>query len=521
MGNTICFGKRNSRKVSLELEHILKRHQTKIKLKEKQSNNKERSMSTEIIGYTTLRSLSSSNENVNDIYVFEKKALGEGHFGIVRKAYLKYNSNRKFAIKSINKKSLNENFDLIKNELEILRVVDHPNIAKFYECYQDEESTHFVIEYCSGELLIDKIVREKTLGEGVAKRIMFEILLAINHLHHRGICHRDVKPDNFIFSTKSSNSELKLIDFGLSKSFISNKLFTVVGTPYYVAPELLEDSGYNQYCDNWSAGCIMYIMLAGVPPFYASKDTDIFKKIKKGIISLTGQLWNSISNEAKSLISKLLTKDPNLRITACQALSDPWFNEININYSLQGSRFCQSSLISNLKKFRTSSMFQKEVILLMVNLFTDAPELQHLRFSFFHLDYLHNGTISDEELKAYFEEHGEELSSAEAAELISAMHLNQEGIISYSEFLAAAVDTKFFGNEEYLELAFRRFDIDNTGWITKNNIVACFKRFGFCISESDASKMVREFVENGEVTNKSISKDEFFRVIKARSNLNR
>ena len=130
---------------------------------------------------------------------------------------------------------------LLYRELDILRVCDHPNIAKFYECYESKEEAHFVLEYCSGDTLFDSIYQRRYIPEEEVKMIMFQLLMVVNHLHSRGICHRDLKPENFLFSCKDpEKAELKMIDFGLSKSFVKEDLTTFVGTSFYVAPEVLQ-----------------------------------------------------------------------------------------------------------------------------------------------------------------------------------------------------------------------------------------------------------------------------------------
>jgi calcium-dependent protein kinase len=159
-----------------------------------------------------------------------------------------------------------------------MKDVDHPNIIKIYETYMDKFYFHFVIEFCDGGDLYEKLINKSKFNEKESAIIIEQVLSALNHCHYKNICHRDLKPENIVFAKKSkhpreldlTNDEavIKIIDFGLAK-FISegNSLKSKVGTPYYVAPEVLEGS-YDYRCDNWSVGVITYTMLCGYPPFF-------------------------------------------------------------------------------------------------------------------------------------------------------------------------------------------------------------------------------------------------------------
>lgn len=159
---------------------------------------------------------------------------------------------------------------------------------------------------------------------------MRKIISAVKHLHEQKICHRDLKPENFLLSDNTPDAEVKLIDFGLSKRFGKKenkneiKLQTVVGTPYYVAPEVLKQN-YDKSCDIWSLGIILYIFLCGYPPFEGDDSTEIFRNVLKQELKFDPEHWRDISNDAKHLISLMLDKNPQTRITAEQCLQHNWF----------------------------------------------------------------------------------------------------------------------------------------------------------------------------------------------------
>ena len=200
-------------------------------------------------------------------------------------------------------------------------------------------------------------------------------------------------------------------------------------------------------------------------------------------------------------------------MTAGEALNDPWFEDVNRQRYSVAESLVNKGVVRRLKEFRTGSDFQKEVIKLMVNIFDYKEEIQNLRHVFQYADYLNNGTINQEELKMFFDQLGVPTSEKEISGIISSMHLHEKGLITYSEFIAATVDREFYEDEENLEQAFRRFDVDNSGKITKENVKNCFARFGFKLDEKTISDYIADFDihDNG-----CISKEEFFKMMKTR-----
>lgn len=196
--------------------------------------------------------------------------LGAGNFGKVFLAQSTADSEFKVAIKTIQKKRLLDKIEVLKDEINILSSLDHPNIVKYYETYESPNYLYLVMEYCHGGELFKKLTENgEDFTEQKAARIMKSLFLAVNHLHSKGIAHRDLKPENVMYG---SDERVKIIDFGLSKLTVQNNgglngnLKTLVGTPYYVAPEVLEGD-YSKECDCWSLGVIMYIILSGYLPF--------------------------------------------------------------------------------------------------------------------------------------------------------------------------------------------------------------------------------------------------------------
>ena len=158
----------------------------------------------------------------------------------------------------------------------------HPNIIDFAEVFEDPRYLHIVSDLCTGGELFDRITAMGHYTEADAAKVLAMILRGIAYCHERNICHRDLKPENFLFETPDAHSTLKIIDFGLSFVFETGEMMsTRVGTPYYIAPEVLQRN-YGVECDMWSIGVIMYILLCGYPPFYGDSDPDIFGMVMKG-----------------------------------------------------------------------------------------------------------------------------------------------------------------------------------------------------------------------------------------------
>ena len=219
-----------------------------------------------------------SREDIRLVYTMEK-VLGSGNFGTARLAHKTGNPDKKFAVKSILRKKVEADLNLLEAELDILLAVDHPHICTFYEVYLDHKYVHMVMEYCSGGELFQLLERNGSFDEDYARTIIRQSLQALKHLHDMGVVHRDLKPENILFD--SNLKTVKLIDFGMSKILQeeSSLMNTKLGTPYYVSPEILNGK-YDKGCDMWSIGVITFVLITGEPPFNGRNAAELFKKIK-------------------------------------------------------------------------------------------------------------------------------------------------------------------------------------------------------------------------------------------------
>jgi calcium-dependent protein kinase len=396
-----------------------------------------------------------SKEDIRNIYIFDKKVLGKGHFGYVRRAKFICDSTRNYVIKSIPIAELSSDAYLLKRELEILRLMDHPNIIKFFDYYKDQKYLHLVMENCSGGTLFSKLMADKRLEEDLIRAVMFQILYAVNHLHDRGICHRDLRLDNFLIMNRSHQHVVKLADFGLCKMFSSSELKTRVGAYHYIAPEIFEGA-YTPMVDSWSVGVMLYMMITGEPPFTGKTPNDVYARIRDGGFALNQPVWDTVSPGAKELTQALLTKDPVKRMTITKALDHPWFAPLHLQYNDLGSFHLKKDLLERFKSYRKISKLQKEVIKLMVIIFHDTDEVEKLRHVFFYLDELNHGVLTVKELKDFFNKFGEAVSESDIETILKDLNLRFKNSITLSEFIAVTIEPFFVKDEKNIKAIYNR-----------------------------------------------------------------
>ncbi|XP_018679678.2 CDPK-related kinase 3 isoform X4 [Musa acuminata AAA Group] len=261
------------------------------------------------------------------------KEVGRGHFGHTCLATAKKGEimGQFVAVKIISKAKMTTPISIedVRREVKILKALSgHKNLVKFYDACEDELNVYIVMELCEGGELLDRILsRGGRCTEEDAKAIVIQILSVMGFCHLQGVVHRDLKPENFLFTTRDENATMKLIDFGLS-DFIKpdERLNDIVGSAYYVAPEVLHRS-YSMEADIWSIGVIAYILLCGSRPFWARTESGIFHAVLKADPNFDDPPWPAVSPGAKDFVKRLLNKDYRKRMTAAQALTHPWLRD--------------------------------------------------------------------------------------------------------------------------------------------------------------------------------------------------
>ncbi|CAI2367388.1 unnamed protein product [Moneuplotes crassus] len=429
-----------------------------------------------------------SFKQIREKYTIHPKLMGTGTYG---KVFLGSTAATKVAIKTLSKKNLTEGeIALIKDEIKILQSLDHPNIIRYHETYENEKFFYLVMEYCEGGELFDKLTsKEKKFTEQDAAKIMRKLFHAISHCHAQGITHRDLKPENIMFNKKSNDeiSEVKIIDFGLSQQNQGEKMNLICGTPYYVAPEVFDNNGYGSECDIWSLGVIMYILLSGYLPFHGSNLAEICESIIEKEPNFDRDCWKNISNEAIDLIKSCLQKDPKSRVTASEALDSKWFSEIEDKEANQLS----DAVYESLKAYDANSVLKKEAMNILVTMLKD-DEIEDLREQFRKIDKDYTGTISAQELEDSIRKMGKEITAKEIKKIISKVDYLGNGEINYSEFLAATISAQNVLTSEMLYALFKHFDTDGSGFISPENIKEAIEKAGRVISKEEINMILKE-----------------------------
>ncbi|KAM7014973.1 serine/threonine-protein kinase 33 [Tautogolabrus adspersus] len=270
--------------------------------------------------------------DLREIYKFGRK-LGQGSFGVVYEA-IHIETRTIWAIKEVCKPAPGSSkVEMLENEINILKRVNHAHIIHLKEVYVTAKMTYLVTELCVGGDLKQLLKRKKFFTEDETRHIVCSLADAVVYLHKRDIVHRDLKLGNILVKKavdedESGRINIKVTDFGLSVQTggvgMENIMTESCGTLIFMAPEIMSGRGYTHWCDVWSIGVVMYMLLCGEPPFMSKTKTDLFKEIVNKEVEFTQNIWKTVSDAAKNLLTCLLKVDPAYRMSANQLLENPW-----------------------------------------------------------------------------------------------------------------------------------------------------------------------------------------------------
>jgi len=334
--------------------------------------------------------------------------------------------------------------------------------------------------------------------------IMKQLMSAVNYCHKNGVIHRDIKAENILFSKDDLGSAIKLIDFGISVKFEKNSKFKdKAGTILYIAPEVIKGQ-YNEQCDVWSCGVLMYLILSGEPPFYSKHRQGIIDKILRGKVNFHKQIWGQVSKNSKNLLKRMLTMDPEERPTAEEVLKHPWFSFEEKLTDIQTKEY-----LSNLSSFVSENAFAHSMLTFIVTNIAHKDANDDALKLFKELDSDGDGRLTRNELidgyrKVYPLRLSKEIED-EVDLILAQLDTNNSGSIDFSEYLVAAMRRERVLSHKKLTAAFNAFDKDGDGRISKDEFTGVMQ--GVAMDDKAWLEFIRECDDDGDGT---VSRKEFF-----------
>jgi len=433
--------------------------------------------------------LNITKEPIDKHYIIGD-VLGSGKYGLVKEGVSKRNTELHVAIKTINLSSVKDKFHIIAQEILIMKRVDHHSIVKVFEIYRDQEKIHIVMELLEGKELFDFLFQRDRLKESEAATIIKQLVQWIAYLNSNNIWHRDIKLENIVID--SFKFQIKILDFGFSWYYEEGVLMdTKVGTPYYIAPEVLKGK-YGPEWDMWSIGVIAYIMLVGSPPFHSKEVNNILRNILNKKVEYDTEIWDKLSPEAADFVQSWLTKDPRNRIKPNDALKHKWIRQEMEKDTEIGSRVIKK-LFSN----RNTDELKKEIFLVMMN--NMSPDSKQKWDKWFDvLDIDQKGEIKTSVLLEKLTEL--ECNPNRRKKIKKILETNKETVINYSDFMTNVINpTKDFTDKD-IENAFKFFDTNSCGTISYIDINNYLSRKGENTTEQKGITLFEKVDSNTKST---------------------
>ncbi|CAI2385645.1 unnamed protein product [Moneuplotes crassus] len=428
-----------------------------------------------------LADMAITEEPIKNYYKMGE-VMGAGKYGIVKAGRSLSKSGYKVAVKVIKLEKLKSQYHSIIQEILALKKIDHPNVVKIHEIFKDKKKLYIVMELVEGKELFDFVVAKTKLTEQEAVKISTQLLKTIKYLSGLNICHRDLKPENIIINPETL--KLKIIDFGLS-AFYSEQvnLSTKVGTPYYVAPEVL-DKCYGKECDLWSIGVITYVLLTGCPPFQAKTLPELFSRIRNCSLKYMDADFKDLSPESYKFVKGLLKVNPKERLTADEALRHQWIVKTQILIPELDDR-----VLGKLARYRAPDTLKKEIFNLLLNNI-ESEVVQEWNHYFESLDVKNTGFIKINELIDLI---GKNRKFKNQLKQLKKLNKKAPELkIHYSDFLLRIVDIKKEIKAEDIANAFFHLDTSDNGKISADDLLKFLKRRGDESTLEDCKAMIRK-----------------------------
>lgn len=448
--------------------------------------------------------VTQNNMMISDRYV-RIKALGEGQYGQVWLCRDKI-SDAQRAVKLIAKQGTAKQQEDFRHEVNTVRALDHPNVMKIYEFFEDKKNFYLVMELYSGGELFDEIMKRTYFSEPDAVPVMEQCLSGICYLHSVGVIHRDLKPENLLLSTDQADASIKIVDFGMATMGATKVTQARVGTAYYIAPEVIDPQkfgggSYDEKCDVWSLGVILYILLTGTPPFWGENDDDILNQIiAKNKLVLEAQYENTLSADAQDLLRKMLVWDPKKRLSASECLNHRWIKNGSKVGVLNRDDKVAANCLANMRKFHSNQKLAQAALLFMGSKLTTMEETEELTTVFKKIDKDGNGKLDRDELIQGYSlfAKGGSLTKKEIAEsvdaILAAIDFDGNGYIEFSEFVSVAMNRTDLLTETRLKAAFNMFDQDGSGAIAAEELRVLLGD----VDDSVWNEILAEVDENGD-----------------------
>lgn len=399
--------------------------------------------------------------------------LGQGGYGKVYLARDRQYKGRQVAIKVLHK-AANSTLDAFRREVQIMKELDHPCIARIFETYEEEGANHvfIVMEYLEGGDLFDRLAEASgKLAVSMVMQVIKQIAGALNYAHKRQIAHRDIKLENICFcSADHTINFVKVIDWGLAQYFRKGKMKSQIGTTTYTAPEVLmqraPEEGYTCACDIWSLGVLAYIGLSGKPPFWGSTK-QVLQRMLDCNFPFAGGIWDEMPAPVKDFIIRCLQPDPSQRLSINQVLQHPCLS--TDIYAVEPPKVRE--VLTNMIEFSFASKFYATCVASVARQL-DYQGLRGIHEVFCSLDTRFDGVISGEELRMGFVQgfgdSSEEFKKFD--EVFSMLDADGCGEISYTAFCAGGLGDRSFSDEHVLWAAFKSFDLTDEGHIPKDQL---------------------------------------------------